>query len=49
MKKQWAAVTGAFALVASMAVQAQDGGTLLRQIDRAITNGPRRRHSLVEI
>lgn len=40
MKKQWAAVTGAFALGASMAVQAQDGENLLRQIGRAITNGP---------
>lgn len=40
MKKQWAAVTGAFALAASMAVQAQDGGNLLRQIGRAITSGP---------
>jgi len=38
MKKQWAAVTGAFALAASMAVQAQDGGNLLRQIGRAISN-----------
>lgn len=40
MKKQWAAVTGACVLAASMAVQAQDGGNLLRQIGRAITNGP---------
>lgn len=40
MKKQWAAVTGAFALAASMVVQAQDGGNLLRQIGRAIANSP---------
>ncbi|UQY86234.1 hypothetical protein LQE85_12055 [Stenotrophomonas rhizophila] len=40
MRKQWAAVMGAFALAASMAVQAQDGGNLLRQIGRAMTNGP---------
>jgi len=40
MKKQWAAVTGAFALAASMVVQAQDGGNLLRQIGRAISNTP---------
>lgn len=40
MKKQWAAVTGACVLAASMAAQAQDGASLLRQIGRAITNGP---------
>lgn len=40
MRKQWAAVMGAFALAASMAVQAQDGGNLLRQIGRAIANSP---------
>ncbi|WP_314100947.1 hypothetical protein [uncultured Stenotrophomonas sp.] len=40
MKKQWAVVTGAFALTASMAVQAQDGASLLRQIGRAIASGP---------
>ena len=37
MKKQWAAVTGAFVLAASMAAQAQDRGNLLQQIGRAIT------------
>ncbi|MDV3514693.1 hypothetical protein [Stenotrophomonas sp. C1657] len=40
MKKQWAAVTGACVLTVSMAVQAQDGGGLLRQIGRAISNTP---------
>ncbi|NIJ78149.1 hypothetical protein FHT08_003269 [Xanthomonas campestris] len=40
MKKQWAVVTGAFALATSMVVQAQDGGNLLRQIGRAIANSP---------
>lgn len=40
MKRQWAAVMGAFALAASVAVQAQDGGGLLRQIGRAITGTP---------
>ncbi|ARQ89190.1 hypothetical protein [Stenotrophomonas maltophilia] len=40
MKRQWAAVMGVFALTASVAVQAQDGGGLLRQIGRAITGTP---------
>ncbi|AKC81180.1 MULTISPECIES: hypothetical protein [Xanthomonas] len=40
MKKQWAAVTGACVLAASMAVQAQDRGNLLQHIGRAITWAP---------
>ncbi|CAD2254785.1 hypothetical protein QSH46_003385 [Xanthomonas arboricola pv. juglandis] len=40
MKKQWAAAIGAFAMAASMAVQAQDRGNLLQQIGRAITGAP---------
>lgn len=40
MKKQWAAVTGACVLAASMAVQAQDRGNLLQHIGRAITGAP---------
>ncbi|MEN9152576.1 hypothetical protein R5576_15160 [Xanthomonas euvesicatoria] len=40
MKKQWTAVMGVFAMTAGMAVQAQDGGGLLRQIGRAITGAP---------
>ncbi|MBV6852686.1 hypothetical protein KWH45_04390 [Xanthomonas campestris pv. mirabilis] len=40
MKKQWAAAIGAFAMAASMAVQAQDRGNLLQHIGRAITGAP---------
>ncbi|MFA8629806.1 hypothetical protein QT937_013390 [Xanthomonas campestris pv. campestris] len=40
MKKQWAAAIGAFAMAASMVVQAQDRGNLLQQIGRAITGAP---------
>lgn len=35
MERKWAAVVGVFALTSSVAVQAQDGGGLLRQIGRA--------------